>query len=35
MIDIIDPLAHAVADAGFIVAFDDIADPRFSPIDRP
>ncbi|TIL43286.1 ferritin-like domain-containing protein [Mesorhizobium sp.] len=35
MINTIDPLAHAVANAGFMVAFDDIADPRFSPTDPP
>ena len=35
MIGTIDPLAHAVAEAGFLVAFDDIADPRFHPIDPP
>jgi Ferritin-like len=27
--------AMAVADAGFLVAFDRIADPRFAPIDHP
>ena len=35
MIGTIDPLAHAVAEAGFLVAFDNIADPRFRPIDPP
>jgi hypothetical protein len=31
----IDPGANAVADAGFIVTFDPISDPRFAPIDPP
>ncbi len=31
----LDTLAHAVAQKGFLVAFDDIADPRFAPIDPP
>jgi hypothetical protein len=35
MIASLDLLAHAVADKGFLVAFDDIADPRFTPINPP
>ncbi len=31
----IDPLAHALADKGFIVSFDAIADNRFVAIDPP
>ena len=27
--------AQAVADAGFLVAFDDISDPKFAPVDHP
>jgi hypothetical protein len=31
----LDAAAVAVADAGFLVAFDKINDPRFTPVDHP
>jgi len=31
----LDGAAEAVADAGFLVAFDAISDPRFTPVDHP
>jgi hypothetical protein len=31
----LDGAAEAVADAGFLVAFDKINDPRFTPVDHP